>query len=244
MNSKNKAIFKLILLFSIIVVLPIILYFTCKDTLFNSEWLIELPNYLSNYKSLAAWVLIGLQALQIIICIIPGQPIQFATSYMFGVPVGLLISLFGSLIGVIITFYLAKSLGSDSIKSLFGAEKVENYQNKINSGKGLLITFIIYLIPGFPKDLVAYVAGISKMQLLPFIIISTVGRTPGMMLSLYLGKFFQSGNYIGIALLLALCIILLIVCYIKKNSLIALLNNLEERDLERKAKHNGKKSSK
>ena len=244
MTNKRKAYLKLFILIAIIVILPTILYFTCQDTLFNTEWLKSLPDYLSNNKIVALWVLMGLQALQVIICILPGQPIQFAASYMFGVVGGYLISLAGAIIGVFIAFYLAKFLGTDAIKFLFGEEKVSNYRNKINSGKGLLIAFFIYLIPGFPKDLVSYVAGISRMQVLPFILISSIGRTPGMFGSLLFGKFYQAKNYVGIGILAVLCVIFLVICYIKRNKLINMLDNLEAKDLEREAKHHGKKADK
>lgn len=244
MTNKRKAYIKLFILFIIIVVVPTILYFTCQDTLFNPEWIKTLPNYLSENKFTAAIILTALQILQIIFCIIPGQPIQFVSSYLFGVIGGLLISLIGAAIGVTIVFYLAKFLGTDALKNRFGEEKIINYQSKINSGKGLLIAFFIYLIPGFPKDLVGYIAGISNMQILPLIIISSIGRTPGMFISLFLGKFYQSKNYIGIGILAVICIILLVICLLKKNDLIRLLDNLEAKDLEREAKHHGKKADK
>lgn len=244
MTSKRKAYLKLFILIAIILILPTILYFTCQDTLFNTEWLKSLPDYLSNNKIVALWVLIGLQALQVIICVLPGQPIQFAASYMFGVIGGYLISIAGAIIGAFAAFYLAKVLGTDAIGIIFGEEKVGNYRNKINSGKGLLIAFFIYLIPGFPKDLVGYVAGISNMQILPFILISSIGRTPGMFGSLLFGKFYQSENYAGIGILAVICVIFLIICYLKRTKLINMLDNLEAKDLEREAKHHGKKADK
>lgn len=244
MTNKRKVYLKLSILLIIIIIVPLILYLTCQDTLFNTEWLKALPDYLSNNKIVAMWSLIGLQALQVIICILPGQPIQFAASYMFGVVGGYLISLTGAILGAFAAFYLAKFLGADAVKILFGDSKVDNYRNKINSGKGLLIAFFIYLIPGFPKDLVGYVAGISNMQVLPFILISSIGRSPGMFGSLLFGKFYQNNNYQAIIVLAVICVIFLIICFIKKNSLIKLLDELEAKDLERKARHDGKKSNK
>ena len=243
MMNKKKAYFKLFILIAIIVIIPIILYLTCQDTLFNTEWLKSLPDYLSNNKFIAAWSLIALQALQVIICILPGQPIQFAASYIFGVIGGYLISLAGAVIGAFSAFYLAKFLGTDAIKVIFGENKVEYYRNKINSGKGLLIAFFIYLIPGFPKDLVGYVAGISNMQVIPFIIISSIGRSPGMFGSLLFGTFFKSKDYKAIAILVLLCAVFLLICFIKKNDLIRILDELEEKDREREAKHNVKKTA-
>ena len=240
MNKKKLAIIKLILLFSLIVILPIILYFTCKNTLFNAEWLKNLPVFLEQYKNEAILILIGLQILQVVICVLPGQPIQFASSYMFGVVGGYLISIVGAIIGATIAFFLAKLLGAQSIMDLFGKEKVENYRRKINSGKGLLLVLIIYLIPGLPKDLVGYVAGISNMGFLPYIVISSIGRSPGMLGSLFVGKFFHSGNYFAIAVVAVICAIVLYICWRKRDKIIGFMDRIEQQDENRKADRNGK----
>ena len=237
MSNKKLAYFKLILLASIIIILPVILYFTCKETLFNLEWLQHLPQHLDNHPHIAALSLIGLQILQVIICILPGQPIQLAASYLFGTVGGYLISITGAVIGVFIAFYIAKFLGSDAVKIIFGEAKVDNYHRKLNSGKGLLIVLLIYLIPGLPKDLVGYVAGISEMRVLPFIIVSSIGRTPPMLGSLLVGTFLQSRNWGAIIILAVICILVLGLCFIKRKSIINLLDNLEDKDRERRVKH-------
>lgn len=233
MQGKKLAYIKLLILASIIIVLPVILYFTCQDTLFNAEWLEMLPQHLNNHPQIAALSLIGLQIVQVIICILPGQPIQFAASYMFGTFGGYLISISGAVIGAFSAYYIAKFLGTDAVKLIFGEAKVDNYRNKINSGKGLLIVLLIYLIPGLPKDLIGYVAGISNMRVLPFIIVSSIGRTPPMFGSLLVGTYFQAKNWFAIAVLAVICVIMLVICFIKRKSLIRILDNLEEKDKKR-----------
>ena len=225
--DKKRAYIKLIILIVLLVSLPLILYFTCRDTLFNTEWLKFLPQLLADNKSNAAIILFGLQILQVIICVIPGQPIQFAASYLFGTIGGYIISIGGAIIGVVIAFFIAKILGADSIRTIFGQEKVDSYRKKINSGKGLLIVLLIYLIPGLPKDLIGYVAGISNMKLLPFLIVSSIGRTPPMLGSLLIGTFLQAGNYRAIVILSVICLIILVICWVKRGVLIGLMDKIE-----------------
>lgn len=244
MSNKSRAILKLIILLVIIIVIPIILYFTCKDTLFNVEWLKDLPQHLSDNKLIAALSIVAIQALQIIICLIPGQPIQFASSYMFGVVLGYLLSIVGAVIGVIVAFYLAKFLGRDALEILFGTDKVNNYHKKINSGRGLLIVFIIYLIPGLPKDAVAYIAGISDMSIIPFLLISTIGRSPGMLGSLFVGHFFQAKNYLAIGIVAVLCIIFLAICWKFKARIISFMDEIEAKDIAREERNHGKTTDK
>ncbi len=229
-RRKRFAYIKLAILIFIIVGLPVILFFTCRDTLFNKEWLANLPEFIMQYKGYAAAVLTGIQILQVIICIIPGQPIQLAASYLFGVLKGYLISIGGAFIGAFIAFYIARALGKDSLEAIFGEEKVNDYHRKLNSGKGLTAVLLIYLIPGVPKDLVAYVAGLSDMRLRPFLIVSTIGRSPGMLGSLLTGYFISSRNYAAIGVLAVVTAVILIICFIKRKQLIAMLDDLEKKD--------------
>ena len=237
--NKKTAFLKLIILILLLVSLPLFLYFTCRDTLFNTEWLQSLPELLAARKGTAVIVLFGLQVLQIIISIVPGQPIQFAASYMFGSLGGYFISIIGAIVGVIIAFYVAKILGADAIRVIFGKDKVDSYCSKLNCGKGLLIVLLIYLIPGLPKDLVAYVAGISNMKLIPFLVVSSIGRTPPMFGSLLIGSFLQSKNYASIVILSILCLIILILCWVKRKKIISIMDRLESIDEDRGRK-NGK----
>ncbi len=229
-RRKRIAYIKLAILIFIIVGLPVILFFTCRDTLFNKEWLANLPEFIMQYKGYAAAVLTGIQIMQVIICIIPGQPIQLAASYLFGVLKGYLISIGGAFIGAFIAFYIARALGKDSLEAIFGEEKVNDYHRKLNSGKGLTAVLLIYLIPGVPKDLVAYVAGISDMRLRPFLIVSTIGRSPGMLGSLLTGYFISSRNYAAIGVLAVLTAVILIICFVKRKQLVAMLDDLEKKD--------------
>ena len=230
LRKRKLAYLKLALLLFIIIGLPVILFFTCRDTLFNKEWLANLPEFIMQYKGSAAAVLTGMQILQVIICIIPGQPIQLAASYLFGVLKGYLISIGGAVIGAFAAFYIAKVLGKDALETIFGEEKVNDYHRKLNSGKGLTAVLLIYLIPGIPKDLVAYVAGLSDMRLRPFLIVSTIGRSPGMLGSLLTGYFISRRNYAAIGILAAVTAVILIICFIRRKQLVAMLDDLEKKD--------------
>ncbi|MBQ6388270.1 MAG: TVP38/TMEM64 family protein [Mogibacterium sp.] len=233
-NSKRSiAVIKILLLAVIVIGIPVYLYFSYGSELFSSDVLYRLEDYLNLHRSESALILIGLQIVQVIICILPGQPIQFASSYMFGILGGFLLSITGALIGVTISFYIAKFLGKDFLEIVFDADKIENYRRKLNSGKGLLIVLLIYLLPGVPKDLVSYAAGISDMRFRPFLLVSTIGRSPGMLGSLLLGHFFSERNYTAIAVLAVITVIILVICLIKRRSILELLDRIEARETQR-----------
>lgn len=238
-SRKIIAAAKLLLLLCIIAGIPAFLYFRYGSGVFSTDTAYKVLAYLRENSHIAFLLIIAIQVVQVVICVLPGQPVQFAASYMFGVSVGFLLSITGAVIGTVISFYLAKLLGSEAMHLFFGEEKVKEYQRRLNSGRGLLLAFLIYLIPGVPKDLVSYAAGISEMRFRPFLLASAVGRSPGMLGSLLIGHFFGRQNYRAMIILSIFVAVLLLICFIRRESLIAFLDKIEMRDAEREEKNNG-----
>lgn len=224
---KFLAILKLILLLLIIAGIPAFLYFRYGSVIFTENIASDIVEYLKMNIHTAFLIIIGLQILQVVICVIPGQPIQFASSYIFGVGIGFALSITGAVIGTVIAYFLAKVLGSGAMHLFFNENTLNEYQRRLNSGRGLLLAFLIYLIPGVPKDLVSYAAGISEMRFLPFLLISTLGRSPGMIASLLLGHFFGKRDLRAIIILSVTILLILIVCIIKRSALISFFDRIE-----------------
>lgn len=106
--------------------------------------------------------------LQIVISVIPGQFFNLAAGYLYTFFPALLFSIIGAFLGTLISFTLAKLLGSDFVHLFFGKEKTQEYVRKLNSKKAYTVVFFLYLIPGLPKDVVSYAAGVSDMKFKPF----------------------------------------------------------------------------
>ena len=240
-DKKRKiiAMLKLILLVLIVAGIPAFLYLRYGSAVFSKDAVDRMTDYLQRNSHIAFLLIICIQIIQVVICVLPGQPVQFAASYMFGVGWGFLLSIIGAVIGTIISFYLAKILGSDAMHMFFGEEKIKDYQKKLNSGRGLLLAFLIYLIPGIPKDLVSYAAGISEMRSRPFLLVATAGRSPGMLGSLLLGHFFGRQNYKAIVILSVIVAVILLICFIKRKSLIEFLDKIEMKDADLEEKIDG-----
>ena len=229
--SKFLAVSKLILLALIIAGIPAFLYIKYGAEIFSKDAAERVVDYLRANSSTAAILIVCIQIIQVVICFLPGQPVQFAASYMFGVAKGFALSLIGAVIGTVISFYLAKLLGSDAVKLFFGEEKVRDYKRKLDSGRGLLLAFLIYLIPGIPKDLVSYAAGVSDMRFRPFLLVATMGRIPGMLGSLLLGHFFGRQDYRSMIILAVIVAVILIICYIKREAITGFLDEVEKKDM-------------
>lgn len=240
-NNKTIAIIKLILLVIIVAGIPAFLYFRYGSGVFSKDTAQQVVEYLKLNSRAAFLIIIVLQIIQVVVCFLPGQPIQFAASYMFGVGIGFMLSLIGAVIGTAISFHLAKFLGSDAMHLFFGEEKVEEYQRRLNSGRGLLLAFLIYLIPGVPKDLVSYAAGLSEMKFKPFLLVSAIGRSPAMLGSLLLGHFYGKQDYRSMIILAVIVAVILLICYIKREELIYFLDKVENKDVESGEKSDGQR---
>ena len=143
---------------------------------------------------------------------------------MYGFWLGYLFSLAGAFLGTIITYYVAKILGHDAMHLIFGEEKIQKMLVNLNSKKAVVLVFLIFLIPGVPKDLCNYVAGLSEMKLKPFLVVSLIGRSPGMMGSLLIGRQIYSGGYVSAAVIAAIAIVLCILGVVFRKKLTILLD--------------------
>lgn len=203
-----SSIFKFLLLLIILIGIPLYLYFFHRDIIEQFSTLEDVNAFFREYRTQSIFIYVAVQILQIVICVIPGQWLQFAAGYMYGFWIGYLLSLAGALIGTVITYYLARILGHDIMHLIFSEEKIRKMLKTLNSKKAVVLVFLLYLIPGFPKDICSYVAGLSELKLKPFLIISLIGRSPGMMGSLLIGRQVEVGGYVSAVVIAAIALIL------------------------------------
>lgn len=217
-------VFKFALLLIIVIGIPLYIYFCHHEVIEYMSSMDNINALFKEYKGYSILVYIIAQVIQIIICIIPGQWLQFAAGYAFGFWPGLLFSLIGAAIGAVISYYIAKLLGQGILYLLFDEEQMENFIEKLNSKKAIIAVFVIYLIPGLPKDACSYAAGISNMKLKAFLIVSLLGRTPAMAGSLLIGKQIELGSYTTAIVIGAAAIVLCILGAVFRNRITNLLD--------------------
>ena len=112
-------------------------------------------------------MLIGLQLLQILVPVLPGEPIEFLAGMCYGTFVGMLIVFIGAFLSSVIIFFCVRKFGRDFINTFFGEDKIKKIENSkwlSNPEKIELFFFIVFLIPGTPKDLFVYIAGLLPIR--------------------------------------------------------------------------------
>jgi uncharacterized membrane protein YdjX (TVP38/TMEM64 family) len=166
----------------------------------------------------ATLVFVGLQIGQVIFAPIPGELTGFLGGYMFGALNGFLLSTIGLTIGSMINFGIGHFLGEPMVRKLVRCETYEKY-NQMVQYKGILVIFIFFLIPGFPKDYLCMFLGLTTLPARVFFVLSTVGRLPGTLaLSLQGASIFEK-NYIAFVIITVLSLLFALVSYLTRDSL-------------------------
>lgn len=205
---------KAVLLLAITVGLPLYIWLCHGDMISHWKSVDDVVAFLEKYETVSIFVYIGLQIVQVVISVLPGQVFQMAAGYLYGFWEALLYAMTGAVLGTMVSFMLAKVLGRDFLHIIFGEERISYYIERLNSKRVYVIVFLVYLIPGIPKDMVSYAAGVSEIRFKPFIILSAVGRLPGMVGSLLMGTMLEEQKFgfaVGIGIFAAAaCVICLI----------------------------------
>lgn len=183
----------------------------------------------ASFGSLAPVAFIGLQALQVIFSPVPGEATGFIGGFLFGTLPGFVYSTVGLTLGSWMAFAVAR-LFSPAVARRFGKTKAYSKISYLVEHEGIIIAFIMFLLPGFPKDYLCYLLGLSLMPPSLFMIISTVGRLPGtLMLTLQGSKVFEH-QYAGFFVLLGLSLAVALPSYLYREKLISrMTRNLNAR---------------
>jgi uncharacterized membrane protein YdjX (TVP38/TMEM64 family) len=149
-------------------------------------------------------ICLGLQFLQVVVAFIPGEVTQLAIGAVYGTFFGSIITLGGALISSVFVFYVVRKLGAPFVNAMVGHKDAGKIKFLHNSKSLNTVVFILYLIPGLPKDLFNYVVPLTQMKPKAFFTLSTLGRVPGILASAYIGSSALSENYLGMIIVAVL----------------------------------------
>lgn len=137
-------------------------------------------------------------AAQVVIAFIPGELVEIAAGYAFGGWLGALICTVGATLGSIVAIILARRFGRGLVESLYSREKIDALPIINSPKKRNVMTFLLFLIPGTPKDLLTYVIGLTDMSIPLYVALTVVARFPSIIMSTLGGgalgdnKFFHA----------------------------------------------------
>ena len=143
---------------------------------------------------MAAYV--GMVFLQVVVAVIPGEPLEIAGGYAFGAWAGTALCLLGAVLGSVTVFALVRRWGRGLVEVFFPADKLEKLHFLLRtSPKRTALLWLIFTVPGTPKDLLCYFAGLTDLPWRTWLLIATVGRLPSIVTSTVGGSALGEQNY-------------------------------------------------
>lgn len=184
-----------------------------------------LKEMILSYGGYSYLAFIALQVVQIIFFFIPGEFVQMLGGYIFGSIPAFIYSIIGITIGSAITFMVARLLGKKSIeKIVFKNDKwlfKKLDELKKNPKKLKELVFIMYLLPGVPKDILGYICGVTPLSLKEFLLISVIARMPALFLSIFFGHKFSRENIVMLVIIAVIAGIVIFLSILKGKKFIS-----------------------
>ena len=141
------------------------------------------------------FIFVGMMIFQIIFAIIPGEPLEIGAGYAFGAFEGSLLCIVGIVLGSILVFLFSRYFGAKAVEAIYPREKLEKFKFINNPKKLNILAFILFAIPGTPKDILTYFIGLTPMKLGTWILICSVARIPSVVTSTIGGNALGLKDY-------------------------------------------------
>ncbi len=151
--------------------------------------------FVAEHALLSRLVMVGVNALQIVLAFLPGEPVELASGYAFGLWEGTLVCLAASALASSAIYWAVRRWGWSLVGLFFDRSCLERFGWLADARRLELVMLVVFLIPGTPKDFLTYFAGLTRMRFLPVLGIVTLGRIPSIVTSTVAASAFGDGNY-------------------------------------------------
>ena len=175
---------------------------------------VPMVKHAKNPEAFRAWIdsmgiwgriaFIGMNILQVLVAIIPGGPLEVAGGYAFGHFEAMILCAIGMGIGSALVFLLVRYFGYKLVEAFFPVEKINELRFLKSTKSRDILILLLFLIPGTPKDLVAYFCGLTEIKFSTFILIATFARIPGIWGSTAGGSAMGEKSYITALIIMAI----------------------------------------
>lgn len=170
-------------------------------------WFVGKPmlRFVEDYEGFKAWIeqsgfmgrvyFVLMVIFQVIIALVPGEPLEIAAGFAFGAIEGTILCVIGITVGSIIVFYLVRKFGIKLVEVFFSTEKIKSLKFLQNKKKVTALVFLMFFLPGTPKDLLTYFVGLTKINFWAFFFIASIARLPSIVTSTIGGDRLVEGDY-------------------------------------------------
>ncbi len=203
--------------------------------IYRSDWMrifLSKDQLLRFLESLGPWasvVFVVLQAFQVVAAPIPGEATGLLGGFLFGPWVGILLSTIGLTLGSYIAFALGRYLGRPFVERFVAQSTMDQFDYLLHH-KGAFLVFLLFLIPGFPKDALCYILGLGHLSTMEFLLIGGVGRLLGTVLLTLEGNFLRLHHYGRFYILLGIALVIVLFAMAYKDKLERLFQHWHKKD--------------
>ena len=162
----------------------------------------QLAVFIEKAGIFAPLVFVSLMALQVVIAVIPGGPLEITAGVLFGGWFGTVLTVAGAFLGALTVYCLVRKFGRPLVNLFVSEERFKKFSFLQEEDKLELWIFILFLIPGIPKDLLTYIVPMTKIEGKSFLLLSTLARFPALTASVLMGDSLSEGKY-GLCLIIA-----------------------------------------
>lgn len=145
---------------------------------------------------LGALVMVAVCAVQVIVALVPGEVVEVSAGLLFGWWQGMIICIVGMTLGSILVILLVRRFGRRFVEAFYPADKIDTLPILNDPAKRNLMTFLLFLIPGTPKDLLTYVVGLTRMSIPVYILLTAFARIPSVVVSTLSGDAVGQNNLV------------------------------------------------
>jgi uncharacterized membrane protein YdjX (TVP38/TMEM64 family) len=170
----------------------------------------KMTAFLNSLGPLSFLGFLCVQALQVVISPIPGEVTGLIGGFLYGKFLGIILSTIGLTLGSWAAFSLSRVFGKPFVETFVNRETVARYDYLLHH-KGAFLVFLLFLIPGFPKDYLCYILGLGHLTIREFLVISTTGRFMGTVLLTLGGDYIRHHQYYRLSVLLGIAILIILI---------------------------------
>lgn len=151
--------------------------------------------WVDSHGVLGRLAFVAMMMFQVFVAIIPGEPLEIGAGYAFGAIEGTLLCILATTLSSIAIFLFVKRYGMRFVTLFVSEEKIRSLKFLQNTRRLELLTFLLFFIPGTPKDVLTYVVGLTPMKLRVWVLITTVARIPSVVTSTAGGNALGTQDY-------------------------------------------------
>ena len=211
--------------FFALMVIAVILIWPYIHEAFEPGGLSRVIDDVRNAGPLGFLILLAMQFMQIVVAFIPGEVVQMAAGMMYGPWLGAAVVLLGCIISSAVVFAVVHRLGAPFVRDMVPTKYLDKFNAFEESGKLSIVVFILFLIPAMPKDTFTYLVPLTNMRMRDFLVLSNVGRIPGIVISTYAANGLVDGNITQSIIIFAVVAVIAIVAIVFRDKIMNLFHH-------------------